>query len=105
MNASVKLILREGYVRKNGTSPVNLRLTINRKSKYYSLGIFIVKEDLKKNKFKVKETVPKSQIINIQLRDSISRAEQILLDFFKFNKPPTFTEFEKIYKGNFSKEY
>ena len=41
MNASVKLILREDYVRNDGTNPVNLRLTINRKSKYYSLGIFI----------------------------------------------------------------
>jgi len=105
MNASVKLILREDYVRNDGTNPVNLRLTINRKSKYYSLGIFILKEDLKKNKFEIKDSIKGSKITNIQLVDSITKAEQILLDFRKFSNPPTFIEFEKRFKGNFSKKH
>ena len=103
MKATVKLILRENYVRNDGKSPVNLRLTINRKSRYYSLGVFISKDDLVKNRFVIKDGVHNSNIVNIQLRDAITRAEQILLYFLKFNKPPTFVEFEKIFQGNFSK--
>jgi len=105
MNATVKLILRESYKRNDGKCPVYLRLTINRKSKYYSLNIFLKKEDLLKNKFKVKDSIQNSKIINLRLTDSLSKAEQILLDFLKFDTPPTFIEFEKIFKGNYSKKY
>lgn len=85
MNATVKLILRESYKRNDGKCPVYLRLTINRKSKYYSINIFLKNEDLLKNKFRVKDSIQNSKIINVKLADSLSRAEQILLDFLKFD--------------------
>ena len=44
MNATSRLVLRKTYSRKDKCHPIYLRLTINRKSKYFSTDIWC-KED------------------------------------------------------------
>ena len=102
MKATVKLILRESFTKKDGSHPIYLRLTINRRSKYYSLGISAQKKDLYKDKFQIKPTVKNSALKNIQINETITKARQILNDFAKFSKPPTFIEFDLKFRCNYS---
>jgi len=105
MNASIKLFLRKDYSNPEGKNPVCLRLIINRNQKTYSLGIFLYPDDLmKKDQFIVKGAVKNSSLINIQLRDFESRANAILNDFSRYNIPPTFIEFNKLFKNNLSRQ-
>ncbi len=54
MNATCDLVLRTSYTKKDGTHPVNLRLTINRTSKYFNLGISCRKDDWNIKKQRIK---------------------------------------------------
>ncbi|MBI9069233.1 MAG: hypothetical protein JEZ09_18190 [Salinivirgaceae bacterium] len=100
MSASVKLLLRKDYSRLDGKNPVYLRLIINRSPKNYSLGINLHPDDLmKKDQFIVKSTTENASLINIQLRDIESRANEILNDFAIFNIAPTFLEFNTHFKN------
>jgi site-specific recombinase XerD len=105
MKASIKLFLRNDYKNKDGKSPVYLRLTINKNKKYYATGIFIHADDLlKKGPFAVKIAIENSSNINIQLRDVENRANTILNDFARYETPPTFQEFDKLFNNKVSRK-
>lgn len=105
MNASARLFLRTNYKTKDGKHPVCLRVIINRNQKIYSSGINLFPEDLmKSDKFIVKDSTENASLINIQLSDIETRANEIINDFARYSIPPTFLEFNKRYKNNLSKE-
>ncbi len=103
ITASIKLLPRKSAKKKDGTYPINLRLTINRKSKYFSTGVSCKQADWDTNNQRIKSKVYHSVINNLKLRDAYNKAESIINNFIRFNKPPTFTEFANIYEGDFSK--
>lgn len=102
MNATIKLILRKDFKRKDGSNSIFLRLTINRKSRYYPISISAQKGDLQKDKFLFKTSVKDSAINNMQLNQTMVKAQQILNDFIKFEKTPTFIEFSLKFKSNYN---
>nr|WP_319398953.1 site-specific integrase [uncultured Carboxylicivirga sp.] len=105
MKARIELRLRKSYSRKDGSHPIHLRLTINRKTKYYSLKVYCKEANWLEDKQEVSSTVANSAIINLKISDAKTKANAILNDFTRFNKPPTFIEFTNRFRGNFSREY
>ena len=81
MNATLKPILRGSFKKKNGSHSIYLRLTINRKTKYYKVGLTAKNEDL--YKFQFKFSVKNSALKNMKLNESVTRVQQILNDFIK----------------------
>ncbi len=104
MNASTKLILRKSYSRTDGSHPIYLRVTINRQSKHFSLGIYCLEDNWLEKKKRIRSSAQDSSIDNLKLADAITKAKKIINDFTRFNKPPTFTEFTNKFRGNFSKD-
>ena len=102
MNATLKLILRKDFKRKDGSNSIFLRLTINRKSRYYPIGISAQEGDLLKDKFQFKTSIKNSAINNMKLNQTMVKAQQILNDFIRFEKTPTFTEFSLKFKSNYN---
>ena len=102
MNATIKLTLRKDFKRKDGSNSIFLRLTINRKSRYYPIGISAQKGELQKDKFLFKNSIKDSVINNMKLNQAMAKAQQILNDFVKFEKTPTFIEFSLKFKSNYS---
>ena len=103
MIATTKLVLRKSYSRADGSHPIYLRVTINRQSKYFSLGIYCRKENWLSKKEKISSIIEKSGIDNLKLADTTTKANSIINDFTRFSKPPTFIEFTNKFRGNFSK--
>ena len=93
MNASSNLILRKSYSRKDKTHPIYLRLTINRKSKYFSTEIWCKEDQWDKKNKRLYKNVKNSVIYNLKLSDKETKAQTILNNFIRFSKPPTFIEF------------
>jgi hypothetical protein len=102
MKTSIKLIIRKDFKRKDGSNSIFLRLTINRKSKYYPLGISVYEGDLLKDKFLFKNSVKDSALKNMKINQTMANAQQIINDFIKFEKPSTFTEFDLRFKSNYN---
>ncbi|MBI9063686.1 MAG: site-specific integrase [Marinilabiliaceae bacterium] len=102
MNATTEIVLRKSYSKKDGTHPIYLRVIINRKSKYHSLQVYCKEEDWLTKKQRVSTTIKNSAAINLKIADAETRSNSIINNFTRFNTPPTFTEFFKKFKGNFS---
>ena len=104
MIARTKLVLRESYTRKDGSHPIYLRVIINRKTKYFSLGVFCLETHWLEDKEEISSSAKNCTNNNLKLADAARRATSIINDFTRFNKPPTFTEFTNKFRGNFSKD-
>jgi len=55
---SAKIYSREDFKRKDGTNPLYLRITINRKTKKFSLGISVKSNYWDKKNGKVRKIMP-----------------------------------------------
>ncbi|MCW3788845.1 Arm DNA-binding domain-containing protein [Plebeiibacterium sediminum] len=104
MNATSKLVLRNSYQKKDGTYPINLRVTINRESKYYPTKVSCKKDDWIDSKQRIKGSVEKSGVDNLTLSDKETKATAILDNFVRFNKIPTIIEFTSLFNGDFVKD-
>jgi len=96
MNPTIKIIIREDYKVKNDLQSVFLRLTIDRKQKYYNLYTPVPGKYWTGDKSKgwVLKNCPDSYDINFLIDDKFNRANNIILDFKKDNRPLTFFDFE-----------
>jgi len=99
MNATIKLILREDKSLTNNLHPIYLRVTINRKSKYYSLG--------KNFACKLKQWNKEKELFKGDFHDLLnanrsldlikSRAKKIIYQLHEKEEAFTINDFDKSY--------
>ena len=78
--ASVKVILWKHDKRKDGTFPIALRITKNRKTRYIFTGQNILEKEWDSSLSKVKKSHPNSTRLNNLLLKKLSEAQATLLD-------------------------
>ena len=79
-NASVKLILRENKKKKDGTVPIWIRITANRKSRYISTGIYLEPKHWNDKKHKIRASHPLAPTLNASLQKAMLRVTEEALD-------------------------
>ena len=70
-NASVKLVLRESKKKKDGTAPVWIRITANRKSRFISTGVYIEPKYWNDRKSQVRASHPIAPTLNANLEKAV----------------------------------
>ncbi|OJW81526.1 MAG: hypothetical protein BGO69_09070 [Bacteroidetes bacterium 46-16] len=78
--ASVKAFPRFNKTNLEGKTPVYLRVTKNRKSKYIALDVSVLSEDWNKTIGKVKSTAHNASQINAYISSKVAEAERIALE-------------------------
>lgn len=79
-NASVRLILRESKKKKDGTAPVWIRITANRKSRYISTGVYIEPKYWNNKKQQVRASHPIAPALNASLKEAGLKVHEQALD-------------------------
>ncbi len=99
MSSSIKVVLFESKTLSDGTHPVMLRITKNRKSKYFNLGFKCrTKEwDKKNGLFKKNHINYKKR--NLILASHVKKARKVVDEFHELDKDFTFKQFEREFKG------
>ncbi|NKI27853.1 tyrosine-type recombinase/integrase [Arenibacter sp. 6A1] len=77
--ATIKIILRKNYQKKDKTFPIVLRLTKDRKSKYLFTGEYILKKDWDETKGLARNSHPNSARLNNMLLKKLSEAHDAAL--------------------------
>ena len=77
--ASVKLVLRTNFVKKNGTYPLAIRITQNRKTSFIYTGKYILEKDWNKDLRKVRKSHPNSTRLNNFLLKKLMEVDDISL--------------------------
>lgn len=78
--ASIKIVLRTNYKKKNGTCPLAIRITQNRKTRFVYTGKYVQEKDWNKDLCKVKRSHPNSARLNNYLIKKLSEADSIALE-------------------------
>lgn len=98
MGYSVKIQLREDYIRKDGKTHFKLSVYINRKRKYYPIDVYIDPKHW--NGTKITAANIRNKEYNQILRDSAVRAEDAILMMIKNNETLSFQRFESLFLSN-----
>ncbi len=78
--ASIRVVLRTNFSKKDGTSPLAIRITQNRKTRFVYTGKYILEKDWNKDLCKVKKSHPNSTRLNNYLLTKLAEAESIVLE-------------------------
>lgn len=78
--ATVKLVLRKEKQKKDGTAPVYLRITANRKSRYVSAGVAVEPKHWNENKQQVRASHPIAPALNARLQSVLHEAGRQALE-------------------------
>ncbi len=78
--ATVKIVLRKNYQKKNGTFPIALRLTKDRKSKFLFTGEYILEKDWDETKGLAKKSHSTSTRLNNMLLKKVIEAHDMALE-------------------------
>ena len=78
--ATIKLVLRTNKMRGDGMAPLYLRITVNRKSRFLSSGIFIEPQYWNNKKQVVRKGHPLSSAYNARLADLRIQVERSILE-------------------------
>lgn len=78
--ATVKIVLRKNYQKKDGTFPIALRLTKNRKTKFLFTGEYILEKQWDATKGLAKKSCPNSVRLNNMLLKKITEAHDMALE-------------------------
>lgn len=84
--ASIKILLWKHDKKKDGTFPIALRITQNRKTRYIFTGKYILEKDWDDRSSKVKKSHPNSTRLNNFLINKLGEANKALLDLESENK-------------------
>ena len=95
MKATCKIYLRKSFTKNDGSHPIYLRLTINRKPKTYSLDVSCHSEQWNETRPEVKRSCPDHKKINLIIDSAKTRAEKIIFDFAVNNRQLTYVDFER----------
>jgi hypothetical protein len=99
MAYTIKAKPRKDHVKKDGTSALYLWITIDRRTKKYSLGHYIDPKKWDFEKEKLKGTRPLDYEFNDFVKDSKNNAERIILNIQRKGLKPNFELFERAYKN------
>src|SRR5690554_1109242 len=75
--ASVKLVLRKSKLRADGTAPVYLRVTANRKSRYTATGVYVRPKEWNANKQEVRAAHEIADTLNDRLSKLRNEAQAL----------------------------
>lgn len=78
--ATVKLILRNSKLRSDGTAPIYLRVTANRRSRYISTGIYLAPRDWNEDRQQVRRSHELADAYNTHLQTLRNDAERLGLE-------------------------
>ena len=78
--ATVKIILRKNYQKKDGSYPITLRITKDRKARFIFTGEYIQEKDWDAKNGLAKKTYKNSKRLNNFLLKKLSEAHNIALD-------------------------
>lgn len=102
MAYSVKVRLRDQYIRKDGKTNIQLVIYLDKKRKYYPVDVYI--EPKHWNGSKVLATSVFNKEYNQIIRDTVLRAENAIIEMVRQNLPLSFDCFEKSYYNDSSSE-
>ncbi|PLW93688.1 MAG: hypothetical protein C0592_05340 [Marinilabiliales bacterium] len=94
----IKANPRKDHVNKDGTTTLYLWVTIDRKTRKYSLGHYIDPKKWDFEKEKLKGTKPIDNEFNDFVKDAKNNAERIILNIQRKGLKPNLDLFEKAYK-------
>ncbi|MFW6047373.1 MAG: tyrosine-type recombinase/integrase [Candidatus Woesearchaeota archaeon] len=105
--ASVKIVHFTSKKLKDGTSPVLLRVTINRKPKYYKIGsnYYCYPGQWNKEEGKFKKNIGNPGKANQKLLDTLNKAHRIILDLESEKPDFNHEDFKKIFDRKNTKLY
>ena len=78
--ATVKVVLRTNYKKKNGTCPLAVRITKDRKTRFVFTGYYIQEKDWNAQECKVRKSYPNSMKLNHFLTTKKKEAEAVVLE-------------------------
>lgn len=78
--ATTKLVQRADKARADGTAPVYLRITANRKSRYKATGVYVEPKHWNPNRQEVRASHDIADALNAKLRDTLNEAREHALD-------------------------
>ncbi|MFY9308107.1 MAG: site-specific integrase [Bacteroidia bacterium] len=99
------ITLKTDRARKDGTYPLYLRLTIERKIKNYPLKKFITLEDWDDVQREVRKSYPLHKDLNLFLSQKLTSAKHVIYRLENSSKPVTFNTFENEYFGKFAGDF
>lgn len=99
MKNYAKIIVRSDFQKKDGTSPIYLRLTFDRKIKNISLKKSAHSNDWSEEQELLKASHPDADRTNMLLRSYAKRANDIIYEYDLKNKPLSFDTFENEFFG------
>lgn len=97
MNATVKIVLKPDYTRQDGTKHIRLRLTINRKVKYYPTNIYVIPKQFSSGH--VLRRDPEYINKNLLIDKSTNKANKIIFEFRINDIPITFENFDRDFSN------
>jgi integrase len=103
--STVKIILRKNYKKKNGSYPITMRITQNRKSRFIFTGEYIQEKDWNEKEGLAKKSHPNSARLNNFLLKKLSEAHDIALDVQTNDLRPSVTGIRKKITGGDKKEF
>jgi len=97
--ASISVILRKSYKKTDNTYPVYLRLTINRKSKFYSLNVSCLQKYWDSKKLRINFKNADNDKANLVIEKALKDSKSILFNDKIANIKTTFESFENLFFG------
>jgi integrase len=96
--ASIKVVLRNNKIKSDGTSPIAVRITKDRKTRYIFTGYYILEKDWDKDMSRVRKSHPNSKRLNNYLLKKVAEANNMLLEFDTLNERATSKEIKNKIK-------
>lgn len=93
--ATVKIVLRTNYKKKDGTCPLAIRITKDRKTRYVFTGRYILEKDWNAQEGKVKKSYPNSVYFNNYLLTKLTEANKVALEVETSNDNVSSKEIQK----------
>lgn len=78
--ASIKLVLRKNKKKSDGTIPIAVRVTVNRKARFMFTGQYILEKEWDAGNQRVKKSHPNSKRLNNMLIRKLAEANDVLLE-------------------------
>jgi site-specific recombinase XerD len=96
---NIIVYLRDNYINKNGKAPAYLQLHFKRKKVTVPAGVNVRPDEWDANKRLVKKKHPDADDLNMILKQSVSRANQILIKYRLMEKSLTPDQFKDEYRN------
>jgi len=95
---SFKIMLMKHSRREDSTYPLSLRITSDRRSKYFYLNVFVLEEQWDDKNQRVRKNHPNAQVINTFLQNKLLTAQKVFLTQDIQNRSTTTAELKKRIK-------